>query len=257
MQRALQALRRKLAPQHKLVAAAAVKINLKKDLKGAPEDVMQFGCEPSYCAYELEAKIPLIDAISHPYRYGGAHMHFGYTPMPQLAWMKTESNHPQFIKLMDRYAGIPLSYLFDSKQSFMRRRFYGQAGEYRSQKYGKNLHQVGVEYRTPGPELWNAPWVASYVMGVGRYIGMHFKQMAKTWDKSLEDDLRLAINTGEGVKKMLKYALLPGYHECPKDFRALKPYVPTTIQLLTVDQTVINDGFYDWALSHDLHNHSY
>ena len=253
MKRALENLARKIAPKYKLVATAAVKISLKTDLKNAPEDVLQFGCDPSYCAYEGEAKIPLIDAISHPFRYGGGHIHYGYFAGDRrLSWMKNPSNHPKFIKLLDRHVGVPLAYLFDSKQSFMRRRFYGQAGEFRSQRYGKLPHEVGVEYRTPGPEVWNAPWIASYVMGAGRYIGQNFKELAKKWDKSMEDDLRLAINTGEGAEKMLKHALLPKFHECPKDFRPLKRMVPTGIALLKSQADTVNDGFYHWALNNRL-----
>lgn len=251
VQRALRALKKSLPVGYKLVPKPAVKINLQKDMKGAPADVLQFGCEPSLCAYELEEKRPVIDAIDHPYRYAGGHLHFGYYPSGLLEWMLDKDKHPRFIKLCDRYIGVPLTYLFDSKATFLRRRFYGQAGEYRSQQYGKDKKQVGVEYRTPGPEVWNAPWVASYALGVGRYIAQNFKDC--TLDKTMNDDIRAAIDTGEGVEKLLKFAILPKYRESV-DVRKLKQYAPRTCSLMTLRTTsgAVDRGFYEWAESRHL-----
>lgn len=253
MQRAIRVLYKKLMPKYRLVSTPAVRINLAKDLKNAPADVLQFGCEPSYGAYEDTAKVPLIDALSHTYRYAGGHLHFGHCPwLPELSWMKTKANHPQYIKLLDLYLGLPLTFLFDSKQTFQRRRFYGQAGEYRSQKYGERSFQVGVEYRTPGPEVWNEPWVASFAMGVGRYVGHNFKKLAKTWDKSVEDDLRAAINAGQGMQKLLKLAVLPGYNEYPTNFLQLKKYAPKQMRLTRAAAHTVDDGFYGWGKLHNV-----
>lgn len=252
MRRAVVAVQHKLPAGYRLAAIPAVRINLEQDMKNAPEDVKQFGCKPSYDAYELEAKIPPIDAMTHPLRYAGGHLHFGYSGENSLGWMKDKEQHPKFVKMMDLYVGLPLTYLFDSKQTFQRRRFYGQAGEFRSQKYGKGTTQIGVEYRTPGPEVWNSPWVASFAMGAGRYIGMNLKKVWKRWDKGIEADLVAAINTGEGVEKLLKLAVLPGYHEYPATFLALKKYVPKTLALARAAHATVAGGFYDWSAKHNI-----
>lgn len=246
MQRAIQALQQKLRPKYQLVSRAAVKINLARDMKDAPEDVLQFGCEPSYDAYELEAKIPPIDAITHPFRYAGGHLHFGHSGDKRLDWMKNKDIHPMFVKLMDLYVGLPLTYLFDSKYTFWRRRFYGQAGEFRSQRYGKGETQIGVEYRTPGPEVWNEPWVASFAMGTGRYIGHNLKVLATKWDKGIEGDLIGAINTGVDVEKLVKRLQLP-FHEYPATFLPLKEKAPKVLKLGKSSDQSISYGFYDWA----------
>lgn len=253
MQRAVKKLQERLRPSgYRLVATPAVRINLERDMKDAPEDVKQFGCEPSYDAYELEAKIPPIDAMTHPLRYAGGHLHFGHSGGNNLDWMKDKEQHPKFVKMLDLYVGLPLTYLFDSKQTFQRRRFYGQAGEFRSQKYGKGATQIGVEYRTPGPEVWNSPWVASFAMGAGRHIGTNLQKVWKRWDKGIEADLVAAINTGKGVEKLLKLAVLPGYHEYPTTFLQLKKHAPRKLALGRVAEDTIGEGFYDWSCKHNI-----
>jgi hypothetical protein len=148
---------------------------------------------------------------------------------------------------MDLYVGAPLSFLFDSKQTFLRRRFYGQAGEFRSQKYGSGKEEVGVEYRTPGPEVWNAAWVASFAMGVGRHIALNFRALAKKWDKHIEADLQLAINTGAGLSKMLRLTRGLEYDEYPRSFHELKAFRPKGIELIRCQQQTVYNGLRDWA----------
>ena len=251
MKRALNELQRKLAPKYRLVAVPAVKINLKVDMKDAPPDVLQFGCEPSYDAYTGETKVPPIDAITHPFRYAGGHLHFGHSSGRSTEWMLNPKKHPMFIKLMDLYVGLPLTYLFDDKRTFWRRRFYGQAGEYRSQKYGIHKNEVGVEYRTPGPEVWNEPWVASFAMGAGRYISSAIDTLTSKWDKGIEGDLIGAINTGADVEKLVRRLSLP-WHEYPATWLALKKFAPKNLKLGKSSDTAINAGFFHWEMDHKI-----
>jgi Phage phiEco32-like COOH.NH2 ligase-type 2 len=198
-----------------LDAKAAVEIDLIHDMKHAPVDVKQFGCEPSWCAHDEVTKIPPIDAISHPWRYAGAHLHFSpswdYYSGRDGGWdyevLNTPEEYPTLVKLFDQYIGLPLTCLFHSKEQYLRRRFYGQAGEYRPQVYGpvpnSKETQRGVEYRTPGPELWNTVWLPSLIMGIGRDIIQNYSEL-KTLDKHRIAAVRHAIDTGEDRWKLLK-----------------------------------------------------
>lgn len=250
-----------------LAAIPAVRINLARDMKDAPPDVMQFGCKPSLDAYNGEVKIPPIDAISHPYRYAGGHMHFGYSGNEEEKWMLNKDNHADAVKLLDLYLGLPLTALFNNRRTYLRRRYYGQAGEYRSQQYlkpdsHKPAHwadtqwaayvktQVGIEYRTPGPEMWNAAWVASFAYGVGRFVMTGYKQLLKKYDRKLGDGVRAAINTGYQLDEMLKYAtLVTGNNDYPtQEFLAyMVKSAPSKFGLLTDGEQAVTNGFRDWA----------
>ena len=251
MKRAIAALQKMVEPKYRIIAAPAVKINLKADMKDAPDDVLQFGCEPSYDAYTGDTKVPPIDAITHPFRYAGGHLHFGHSGNAKYDWMRAKKNHPGFVKLMDLYVGLPLTYLFDDKRTFWRRRFYGQAGEYRSQQYGKGVTQIGVEYRTPGPEVWNEPWVASFAMGTGRYIGQNYQVLTAKWDKGIEGDLVGAINTGTDVEKLVKRLQLP-FHEYPATWLKLKKFAPKVLKLGKSPDQQITAGLMGWMDGHRL-----
>jgi hypothetical protein len=228
-------------------------------MKDAPVDVKQFGCEPSYCAYELTAKRPPIDAITHPYRYFGGHIHFGHPggrASKTYDWLLDRSNHPMFGKILDLRVGLPMTYLFDSAAQYLRRRYYGQAGEYRSQQYRPTKYSVGFEYRTPGPEMWRAPWLSSLFLGLGQWCAANFPAEARQWDKSIEDDLRLAINTGVGVQKLLARSLAPEPVRrglSPATWTVLKPHVPAELKLRQFTELAIAGGFRDWAVEHITH----
>src|SRR5438034_6794270 len=200
-------------------------------LVDAPEDVKHFGCDPSFDAYTGDVKVCEVDAMTHPYRYAGGHMHLSapYEDVMTLggpaSWLADPEKMQLFIRMCDRYIGLPLSFLFESKEVFQRRQVYGQAGEYRPQVYGEIVTNVifngenikgrsrylGVEYRSPGPELWHHPAIASLAFGVMRKIADHFDYLReKVWDKDEEAAIRNAMNTGEGLVKMLSF--VPGFY---------------------------------------------
>lgn len=266
MQRSLAIVQRKLHEKYgyKLVTVPAVKIDLAKDMARAPLDVKQFGCEPSYCAYDNVSKIPPIDAMTHEWRYSGAHLHFSpgkhsevkleqWKTGPRYVqtwkyrpeWLNDPKQYPEVIKLMDQYIGLPLTCLFHSDALYQRRRFYGQAGEYRAQKYKDGT--PGLEYRTPGPELWNLPWVSSLVLDIGRYIVLHKNALLKKYDEKRGDAVRHAINTGKDRWKLLRE--LPGRPYGPAMWRALYQFDPITstpTMLIEAEKEIITDGFGDW-----------
>src|SRR5687767_1797772 len=104
-------------------AEAAVPFDPDKQLVDAPPDVMQFGCQPSFCAYELAAKVPAINAVDHDWRYGGGHLHFSTDNIEssklKLPWcapgeaiLLNPEAYPDVVKLLDLYVGIPTTYIF-------------------------------------------------------------------------------------------------------------------------------------------------
>lgn len=185
--------------------APTVKID-PASLQGAPPDVQLFGCDPSMCAYDMREKTPNLDPDVYPYRHAGGHLHIGAS--------ETSEFHPsihdpdfasQYIRMLDLFVGIPMTYWSNTEGSFLRRQHYGQAGEFRFQTYD---HALGLEYRTLEPFVWWEPRFASYALGVMRLILYYFKYFRDRWDKELEKPVRHAINTGEGLEELLRYAVI-------------------------------------------------
>lgn len=213
----------------------------------APDDTKTFGCSPSKNAYEPgNTCIPEIDAISHPYRYAGGHLHFSVRITPETftklypdekpkPWetmptshhldgpyqhVALSENHPLLVKWLDLHVGLPLAVLQAGiPEVFLRRRFYGRAGEYRSQWYegeqwrepafsGEPSHHytrfssAGIEYRVPGSELWRHNALVSIFVRMGRWTLKNFPKLGP-WDPAIEPDLRAAIDLGEGAEKLL------------------------------------------------------
>ena len=270
MQRALIEVVKMLPPGHKLATVPAWQIDLKQ-MQGAPSDVKQFGCSPSLCAYTGAQKIPPIDAMTHEWRYSGAHLHFSayweeggydsasdtYCMVPLPKEIQDPKLYPDMVKLMDVYLGLPLTCLFHRPELYQRRRFYGQAGEYRAQDYGdfvddegQKQHSRGLEYRTPGPELWNLPWVASLALSIGRYIISNRARLMKRYDKEYGEAVRNAIDTGEDRWKLLRW--LPGTRYTPSLWRHLylhRPYESTPYDLISATSVDITNGFYHWFMA--------
>ena len=132
--------------------------------------------------------------------------------LPQsVGWIGNKDNHPAAVKLLDLYCGLPAAYMLGTREQYERRKVYGQAGEFRSQKYDKAL---GIEYRVPGSTVWNTHYLPAFIMGVGRVILGQFETYARHWDDKLNDDLRLAINEGDTKlqEKLLKPLNVPQFY---------------------------------------------
>lgn len=181
-----------------------------KTLRRAPADVQQFGCEGSLCAYTHTEKHPTIDAYTHPWRYAGGHLHIGtFSPVPRIhQWITRPKDIELYVRMLDLYVGVPLTYWFHDRFQFLRRQYYGQAGEFRIQRYEEG---VGVEYRTPPPQTWGHPVVLSYALGTMRGVARDYAQLKQQWKPTYESETRHAINTGEGLEKLLAKATLKGW----------------------------------------------
>lgn len=212
-----------------LVARSAVKIDL-ATLKGAPEDVLRFGCDASNCAYDFVEKRPQPE-IGHQYRYGGGHLHLGAftgtavkdwrSATGDPVWMKDDETAALFIKMCDLKIGYPLTYVYHHKDQFLRRRMYGQAGEFRFQPY--NATTFGLEYRTPPAEAWLCTPVLSYSLGMMKHLAMNFEGYKRRWDPGVEGDLREAINVGAAVPGLFKRSTTENISSVPL-FMKLRDY---------------------------------
>lgn len=197
-----------------LTAKAAYRIRVEEQMKDAPPDVTEFGCSPSKDAYTGEDKVVVLKAYEHPWRYAGGHLHFGDQPYgynrdgmygeDYCHAISDRSKNPLLVKLFDRYIGVPLAVLFDDDAQWERRKYYGQAGEYREQTYNTGEDVVsGVEYRVPPPETFNHKALISLFTGVGRCVVTRFEELSKLYDPAHDDAVIRAINTGEGAKDLL------------------------------------------------------
>ena len=185
---------------HKFSTLATVRIN-KKDMESAPPDCQIFGCDASYNAY-LEREVTVdLDAGTHPYRYAGGHLHTSHIALvPEKAFT--------FAKLCDIFIGLAFVYLYDTPDEKLRRKFYGRAGEFRIQKYPRNV--TGFEYRTPSPKVWNNHRLAIMFMGVLRTLSLAFPTLEKQWDDKWSPAVEKAINTCVVPESMLQ--TVPGYY---------------------------------------------
>jgi hypothetical protein len=227
----------------KLSSRAAVPYNLKKWAATTPDDALRFGCKPSYCGYDLTDKIPDIDAASHEWRYAGAHLHAStdniesstFKPPychPNEAILLNSDDYPLCARVLDGYLGLAGTYLWDDLMQFQRRKYYGQAGEFRPQKYtiAKSNYRIygdarekaiGMEYRTLPPELFDNEETAVMFMTAMRWVFHNWREVAAKWDKGMEPAIRNAINTGNGVEGLLRRFSVPRVYDFDK-LKAMK-----------------------------------
>lgn len=185
----------RLPPTHILAARSAVLVD-PIVLRDAPPDVSRFGCEPARNAYAGHDVLPDLDP-NHPFRYAGGHLHTGINER----WIHDTASRDLFVKMVDRWAGIPLACMLGGRVEYLRRRYYGRAGEMRFQNY--ESRGVGIEWRVPGSNLWNHTATVSLALGIMRDIAENFEAYARQWDPRLEPLVENALNTGRGLAKLL------------------------------------------------------
>jgi hypothetical protein len=191
-------------------APAAVLVDPEESLSDAPGDVQQVGCHPSFNIYETWGEpltAPWAPQVS-PLRMFAGHVHFD---CPQS--LHAEAEVRPRLRALDILMGIPLTYIFqDEPEVFMRREFYGRAGEFRLQTYSDRA--FGIEYRTPDATLWRHPAVCALLLNLGRRAFLEPFFVIKTAEQEfglkgadLDKAVQTAINTGRGLDELL----LPSY----------------------------------------------
>lgn len=174
-----------------------------------PADLKELGCLPSFDAYSMAEKAIGVDPVRTYFRTSGSHLHRSFLVKP------TEEQTQKIIKLADLLIGLPHTYIFGDELEFRRRALYGQAGEFRFQKYPHYTSRYdytkhttvytlnpsrtipGVEYRVLSSRVWNHPAIWGLFSGLWKSVVTLFAEnLFKHWDSSIEDDLREAINLG-------------------------------------------------------------
>jgi len=63
---------------------------------------------------------------------------------------------------------------------------------------------MGLEYRTPGPEVWRNTYIASFAFGLFRaVIDAHWRNRLRPVSPTMQKRIATAINTGEGLRGLL------------------------------------------------------
>lgn len=193
-------------------------INL-SDLDTAPDDVALLGCDKSWNAYTGAESSPSPETARLPARMAGGHQHISTSTKAQ--WHDDPHSTFLLIKLFDRFIGLISTYVAGSELAGERRKYYGQAGEFRFQNYGAGYYG-SVEYRVPGPEIFATTPRISFFYGLLRYIHRYFPQFSQVYSPKHEGQVRDAINRGVSDPSLLDLIPeLPYYYTKPllQEFR--------------------------------------
>lgn len=142
-------------------------------MEAASEEVVEFGCMPSYNAYGITVDLPPGREV--PFRSVGGHIHLGIKKI-------THEQAIPIVQAMDAIIGVASVALFAGIDDPMRRQYYGLPGEYR-------LPDHGLEYR-PLSAAWMAhPVITNLVFDITRKAmmvgkGGHLKYM---WNATQEE----------------------------------------------------------------------
>lgn len=188
---------------HELTTDPVIAVDL-KEIAAGPPDLRQFGCSPTYCAYNRSEKVPAADPMETPFRTSGAHLHYGlgYTD-PGFETLGL------YAKYCDLLIGLPLSIIYGDDLEYQRRTLYGQAGEFRKQRYGGNewtKPEYGFEYRVCSSRLYNHPGIFGLFSAIFKYLLTRLRKMESdpVWNEKLDVPLSRAINTGVGATELLQ-----------------------------------------------------
>ena len=103
-----------------------------------------FGCDPDRDAFNVKWTARILDALTHPYRYGGGHIHFGFVDNPP----DNDKDILRFVKLCAMtFGNFVIANMVHEDLVKLRSTYYGMPGKFRVQQYKNG--QIGIEYRTP------------------------------------------------------------------------------------------------------------
>lgn len=195
------------------------------ELADAPPDVVEFGCNPSFDAWNNG--IPRMVNLSGRHfsrRMTGGHLHLtdDGNNLPETAVLRDPEKYPVLVQKFDEYLGLLLSAVYDNPEQWERRKFYGAAGDYRPQRHvsptmypgDKEYVYLGVEYRTPPSDLFKHHAMVCLAFGIMRWVVQNVSmdpEFAKPVSPERGAQIRHAINTGEGVMDLLPS--VPGYYD--------------------------------------------
>ena len=182
---------------HNAASAIGAKITIDNVLPVNPDylqnetiEHVQFGCAPSYNAYDLKGNIA--DGRNVPYRFAGGHLHFGISYLPTKQEQR-QAIIEKYVKGLDKVLAVAVVSLLGELDNPIRRKFYGLPGEYRMPKHG-------FEYR-PLSNAWLChPLAMNMVFDLARSIcGLAEEDLLNGW-QCTEDEMKQIVIENDIVK---------------------------------------------------------
>lgn len=137
-------------PKVQTIPTIGFEVSKWKEFKDDPEFMMSliFGCDPDRDAWNKNKKGKKVNALKHPERYGGGHVHISGSK--QIIENPILAIQCLTISLGLAAVGYSDTPELDKKRTFL----YGVPGKYRYQEYNELFNNipytnVGIEYRTP------------------------------------------------------------------------------------------------------------
>jgi len=209
-------------------------------------DAQVFGCEPEFCAYEMN--IVQAPECKTTFRSAGGHIHLGYpegfyplTASPEedggvdRAWGRV-----WVVRMMDLFMGIPSLWIDQDPHSPARRKLYGKAGTHRPKE------EYGVEYRATSNFWLRSPTTVKLTYDISQFV-VNF--VAERKYKELWDDentcaaydaqaLRDAINNSD---KKSASTFLNGL---------VKKYMPPALYsaVLAASEPITTNFYREWGI---------
>jgi hypothetical protein len=156
-------------PYARIALTNIVRLN-QHELAEIPTEFLELGCMPSRNVYGMSGT-HVDDPRTLPYRFAGAHMHFGFRKQP---------NYVEVVKTLDKILGVWSVAAAGELDATDRRRYYGLAGEHRLPKYGKRM--FGLEYRVLSSFYLCDPAVTQAVWEIAKQcVNLSFSKLSQLW----------------------------------------------------------------------------
>lgn len=154
------------------------------ELATLPLKYTEFGCMPSFNAYEITGKGMPGDKVAH--RFSGGHIHFGCGPLSDEQVNKT-------VRTLDALLGVAGVVMFQNLDDTVRREHYGLAGEYR-------LPPHGLEYRVLSNAWVFHPELAANILDFARKV-FEYSLTNKTVDAESADVVYAILHNDVNLAK--------------------------------------------------------
>ena len=185
------------------------------------DQAQKFGCDASYCAWDLKEK-DQPNAMNTNMRSTGGHIHVGKTEGDGNDFLLEPFGKTDTVKTMDAFHGTISVVLDNSEASINRKQLYGQAGDHRPKSYG-------FEYRTLSSFWLKSPTLVMLIDALTNDV-LDIVRANKHNDiieEIGESIIRNTINNGdiETAKNIINNVLMPHlsadsrhyYEECAKN----------------------------------------
>jgi len=209
-------------------------------------DAQVFGCDPEFCAYEMN--IVQAPECKTTFRSAGGHIHLGYgeekwplmAPTEEDGGLQRAWGRVWVVRMLDLFVGVPSLWIDQDPHSPARRRLYGKAGTHRPKE------EYGVEYRATSNFWLRSPATVRLIYSLCKFV-VDF--VAENKHKELWEDentckaydvqaLRDSINNSD---KNAASAFLNG---------VVKQYMPAHLysQVLAASEPVAVNLYREWGL---------